>query len=438
MLLRALLLALAPLGLAAASQSPVRERPDVVVIVADDLGWSDVFPRVATPNLEGLARSGVTFRSAYGMPTCSPARYAMLFGRYGRRAGLLAGVKKRALPSGVDEHEPFGLPRLFRSLGYSTAAFGKWHVDPPEVPAEALARRAGFQTFRAGTRGNLGRAPEAYLRWTRLDDGVESQSKEYATRAVGAAFREWWNEAEGPRFAWVAFHAPHQPFHVPPPELAGVAPNRTDARAMFEAAVRALDHEIGEVLAVLDRARTLVVFVSDNGTPPLAAAPGQDPARLKASTFEGGVRVPLVVAGPGIPPGECNALVAGVDLLATLAEHLGATLPAGSAEDSRSFAPLLHDPNAAGPRRTVFFEILGRTDEGTDEDDGAARDEEAVRSATHKLRCVARAGGRVEELYDLTLDPGELRPLDLSVPAHRAIRDQLARALAELPPRPGG
>jgi len=406
------------------------ERMDVVVIVADDLGWSDVSPRVPTPSLERLARAGTTFRGAYAMPVCTPSRYAMLFGRYGRRAGVLAGARTlvpEAAPAA--EHAAPSLAELFRGAGYSTAAFGKWHVDPPSTPLAELARAHGFQTFRAGTRGNLGRERTAYTRWTRIDDGVESECTQYATLAVRDAFRDWWRATDGPRFAWVAFHAPHQPFHAPPSELLAEGARLDSNRGCYEAAVRALDRVLGELLDTLDLQHTLLVFVGDNGTPPLAAAPGAEPAHQKASVFEGGVHVPLFVAGPGVRAGvECTALVHVVDLMATLAEFSGAALPAGAAEDSRSFAALLREPGGRGPRATVFFEIRGG-------EEGETRDELGVRSATHKLRIVGDGPGRREELYDLGRDPDEKQPLDLAEPANRAVRDELARALEALPPR---
>lgn len=425
----------------AARQATAERALDVLVIVADDLGWSDVFPHVATPNLAGLARQGVTFRRAYSMPICTPSRHALMFGRYGRRDGLLGGARGIRVPAESEDARAPGrlaLAQLLRAHGWATAAFGKWHLDAPTHPLEELTRPEGFETFRAGTRGNLGKDPRGYERWQRIDDGRETASSTYATLAVRDAFVEWWRAQEGPRFAWLAFHAPHQPFHDPPAQLLAAEKadprpaSMTERRRRYEAAVRALDHVLGDVLAEIDLERTLVVFVADNGTPPGANTAGQDPLRMKASVFETGVHVPLIVAGPGVRAGaESRALVHVVDLMASVAEVLHVELPAGAAVDSCSFAPLLAEPSGAGARRTVFFELRN-----TANPEGGTSDEEGVRSATHKLRVVHGPDGPREELYDLRRDPGERRPLDGTSPESRAALAELRAALRALPPRP--
>jgi arylsulfatase A-like enzyme len=432
-----LLLALLWASPLAARQATAEPALDVLVIVADDLGWSDVFPHVATPNLESLARSGVTFRRAYSMPICTPSRHAMMFGRYGRRDGVLGGARHIRAAEAPLAPGPLALAELLRTRGWATAAFGKWHLDAPTHPLEDLTRPEGFETFRAGTRGNLGKDPRGYERWLRIDDGRETASSTYATLAVRDAFLAWWRGQEGPRFAWLAFHAPHQPFHEPPAELlpaegARAHPtNTTERRTRYEAAVRALDRVLGDVLAELDLARTLVVFVADNGTPPRANSAAQDPLRMKGSVFETGVHVPLIVAGPGVRAGaESGALVHVVDLMASVAEVLRVPLPEGVAVDSRSFAPLLAEPSGPGARRTVFFEIRN----AEDPEDGTS-DEEGVRSATHKLRVVHGPEGAREELYDLRRDPGERRPLDGTLPESRAVLAELRGVLRALPPR---
>jgi arylsulfatase A-like enzyme len=299
-------------------------------------------------------------------------------------------------------------------------------------PRRWSSRRHGFETFRAGTPGNLGREPEAYTAWTRVDDGRESASEEHATAAVRTAFLEWWCATPGPRFAWVAFHAAQQPLHAPPAaELPAGHPAPETDRQRFEAAVVALDRTIGLVLDELDLARTLVVFVSDNGTPPLAAAPEQRPAHLKSTTYEESVNVPLILAGPGVAAGaRTDALVHLVDLCATLAAYTGAELPAGADEDSLSFAPSLRDPALPGERTHLLLEFF-EAEPGRP----PSEDDLAVRSRTHKLRRFLGLRGTREQLFDLARDPREEHPLDLSEPANRALRDELATWLEALPAR---
>lgn len=412
-------------------------QPNVLVILGDDFGWLDL-ERVATPNLDGLAARGMTFRRSYAFPVCSPTRYGLHFGRYPRRDGIGDGVSP-GLPGPDNPAPPLALDSLAEVLRLSprgpthTALFGKWHLgtnelddgpDPDWGPYDFGALTPNLQGFERwfGSQGNLA----DYSAWTSITDGVIAPTTEYASAAVLREFLAWWPAQTGPRFAFVAFHNAHADFHVPPPELLPPGyPTPRGNRAKFEAMLASLDVLLGRLLEVVDLSNTYVFFLSDNGTPPGVALEDCPPHPwdpftpfdcTKLTAFEPGIRVPLFVAGPDVPPGtETQALVSCVDLMATVCALVGDSAPG---EDSVSFAPTLRDPSLS-PRRYLFSEIFGEFPLSLG--GSAMKQESAAVGARYKLH---RFNG-VEKLYDLALDPREAAPLDLDDPA-------LAQDLAEL------
>lgn len=379
--------------------------PNVLVILADDIGWRDIDPSIPTPNIDALVRDGVTFRRAYSMPYCSPSRFALLFGMQPFREQLGTYIDPN-LPGEVTvSTQRLSLPGLLKGYGYDTLAAGKWHLSTFAIGAQAALewpRRFGFQAFRAGRIGNIG-GTVTYIGWPRIDDGVQTYSTEYNTNAIRASASDWWNRQQGPRFAYVAFHAAHAPFHVPPARL--LPPGYvvgTSNRSRYEAMIVAMDTEIGKLLDTIDRDNTFVFFLSDNGTPPDATAPGQDPARVKGSVYEGGINVPLIVTGPGITPGtESQALVSLTDLFATVLELAHLPVPAGHAIDSVSFAQQLFDPTLPA-RQWVYSQEFMPNGNGA-----KTSNQRAI--ITDRLKWIQ--DGNQEFLYNLANDPGERAPL---------------------------
>jgi len=410
---------------------PQAERPDVLILIADDLGWGDIEPHVATPAIQSLADQGLSFKNAYAMPTCVVTRYTLMFGRYPRRDGIGYGINFAAPPSAANpcpDPSLVSLPDVFGAAGYRSVLVGKWHLGSlPDKPAELAPQVHGFDAWRAGALANLraGKESKHYTEWKRVDDGVVSRSTEYATLAQRDAFLKWWQETEGPRLGVVAFSAPHSPVHMPGPELLpdGYVETNTN-RGMFEAMVVSMDTAIGQILAAVDLSNTLVLFLGDNGTPPLCRRSVQKRRRLKGTAFEGGIHVPLIVAGPGVATGSSQALVHTVDLLATLAGYIDQDLPVGAAEDSISFLRSLREGGRyAGARDWVFAEVYRGGDDPVDD--------VAVRNRTFKLLL----SGQRRLLFDLSIDPDEEHPLDKAAPRNRGRAEELEAILDGLPPR---
>ncbi|HHO50057.1 MAG TPA: hypothetical protein ENK18_04095 [Deltaproteobacteria bacterium] len=378
---------------------------NVLLVLIDDLGLDKV-PRYGVypqqpelPNLDRLADQGVTFRYATAMPVCSPTRATLLTGRLPRRHGLGEAINSstaielpleaRLLPEVLRDHSPHP---------YTSVALGKWHLSTPTSPT-GLAHpvEQGFDVYAGG----LDNLPSFYS-WPKVIEGALEQSETYATTdTTNDAIVQMLTLPE-PWFLYVAYHAPHLPFHTPPGDLHGQELG-DDAlpEDSFVAMAEAMDTELGRLLDALPatlRDRTTVIVSGDNGSEPVVTTPPFDPDRAKVSVYEGGVRVPLIVSSPQVrePGAWSDALVHIADLFPTVAEL--ADVDPGSLGwelDGISLLPWLRDPLAPSGRDIVYTERLvppGPPPYTT-------RDDRAVRDATHKL--VLRSGATQTDIASL-------------------------------------
>ena len=388
------------------------EGRNVLIIIADDLGVEtlasyDIGPSLATtPNLDRLAQNGVQFQNAWAYPICTPFRAAALTGRFGFRTGVgtvgpsEAGSlpsSEKILPEILDDHP---------ELGVAHAAIGKWHLGGGRTGATDH----GFGTF-VGALGVV----EDYFAWQRVEDGQVAIENNYATSVQVDDALAWINgRASDPWFMWLAFNAPHDPFHRPPEDLftidlpPGDPPaNGGGAEPYFHAAIEAMDHEIGRLLSSMDPEvldRTTIIFVGDNGSPvrTIGSPFGRDTS--KGSLYQGGIWAPLIVSGAGVsdPGRTVDHLVHSVDLLATSLELLG--LPSEEWPDnidSRSVVPLLTGLDAGPIRDWAFSEQFGGRA-------GAAKEGKTIRDLRYKY---IRFDDGKEALFDLDVDPYESREL---------------------------
>jgi arylsulfatase A-like enzyme len=385
-------------------ERPVRKPPpNIVVIIADDLGvdlvrsYGESPEAPCTTHMDLLASQGLLFRNCWANPVCSPARAALLTGRYGVRTGI--GKALMTNEPGLSLAETT-LPEILQA--YQSAAVGKWHLSGNSGLLHP--NETGFDHFAGFMNAEL----INYFNWPKVVDGVSSQSTTYSTIDITNEAIASMSTMQEPWFLYVAYNAPHTPIHVPPAELCennlcpgqycsnltGSSDEMEKARAMVES----LDSEIGRLLATLDTVdpNAYVFLLSDNGTGrPVSIAPFL-PAHAKATAYEGGVNVPLIVRGPGVATGECDALVSIVDLYATIADIAGVP---SVAEDSVSFVPCLANPSAS-PRPDVYTELFTPTGGGPLYADHLR----AAREARYKL---IREVGHADEFYDLLLDPFE-------------------------------
>ncbi len=425
---------------------PAAERPNIVFILADDLGYGDVScygaADVETPHIDALAAAGVRFANAYAMATeCTPSRTSILTGRYPHRPGGLecaigtGNVGRYDDAIRLADAGELGLPPRFatlapglRAAGYYNGVFGKWHLgyEPKFSPL-----RQGFDEFVGFLGGNV-----EYFRHFELSDlpayvsGTEPVEREgYLTDLITAdalAFLEGRAaQPERPFFLYLPHAAPHFPFQGPDD---GSLPPPTEetwtqgSRETYLAMVSRLDDSVGEVVAALDRhgfaENTLVVFASDHG----AMAPGDNsPWRdYKGTLFEGGIRTPLIAKWPGrLEAGTESGQVATLmDLTASFLTLAGAPEPRPPLDGIDILAHVVEGRSDV-PRTLHWRYRRGdMTWRGLrDGDDKYVRREE---------------GGEVEEwLFDLASDPMERRNR-LEDKANAEAADDAARLLRRL------
>jgi arylsulfatase A-like enzyme len=430
---------LSPGRVLAESGTPADGPPNIVLVFADDLGYSDIGCFGArgyqTPNIDRLASEGVRFTDFYvAQAVCSASRTALLTGCYPNRLGIL-GALGPSSKIGISDGEAT-TAQVLKSRGYATAIVGKWHLGHHP---RFLPMRHGFDEYYG--------LPYSNDMWPRhptdrsypalpLFDGetvvqTNPDQSTLTTRYTERACQFIRKHKDQPFFLYVAHSMPHVPLFVSE-KRAG----KTE-RGLFGDVIAEIDWSVGEILATLSQegldGRTLVVFTSDNG-PWLSYGDHAGSARPlregKGTTFEGGVREPFVARWPGhIAPGSvCRAPVMTIDLLPTFAHLAGAELPPDRIIDGKDIGPLLLGDAGQGSPHEVLYFYWGR-------------ELQAVRSGRWKLHLPHKytsvvspgAGGKPGKLvaksieralFDLEADPGETRDV---AGAHPDVVERLER-----------
>ena len=423
---------------AVAAQPP---RPNIVVILCDDLGYSDVgfngATDIRTPSLDALAQAGIICSSGYvPHPFCGPSRMGLFTGRYPHTFGAPFNLPNSGL--GIDEYNRQGVPvdetlisTVLHDAGYFTGALGKWHmgIDEPFHP-----NQRGFDEFYGFLGGGHMYFPEKYQaihqRQSRTGkaaineyvlplehNGAAVQETEYLTDAFSREAVRFVNLAAGkdqPFFLYLAYSAPHTPLEAKEEDLKEYAGIADEKRRTYAAMVHAVDRGVGRLVEALKTTGqwddTLIVFFSDNGGKISAGATNRPLRDGKGSTYEGGYRVPMFFHWPGHLPeaSRYDRPVTALDLYPTFAALAGAELPAGKHLDGVD----IWDALVAGrdTRRDKLIFALRHRDGYSDV--GARRNEWKI----------SRVGQGPWKLFDVDRDPGETR--DLS--------DQHSDQLAEL------
>ncbi|MFT7461802.1 MAG: arylsulfatase B [Pseudohongiellaceae bacterium] len=347
----------------------VREQPgNVLLIIADDLGvdrvgaYGEHPDPGTTPVIDTLAANGVLFRNAWAAPICSPTRASMLTGLHPFRHGITKAIGYANSAVELDVAE-VTLPEILPAE-YAALAVGKWHVASQQISGLQHPLLSGFDTHLGTIKSFVpSDGPGIYFNYMKNVDGVEVPVSNYAsTETVDDALDLIEGETR-PWFLWLAFNAPHKPFHKPPADLHTFslpAGDPDDAPVPhMQASVEAMDREIGRLLSSLRPAvlaNTTVIFIGDNGTQGEAVTLPFDSTKAKGSIYEGGVNVPLIVAGKGVPVTgwECSAVVTATDIFATVAELVDGDGSAGI--DSISLVPYFKNPDRPPLRRWAFTE----------------------------------------------------------------------------------
>lgn len=335
--------------------------PNILLIIADDMGidasrcYSLGNQQAPMPNIEAMCASGMVFDNAYAAPLCSPTRATIMTGQYGFRTGVGTAIRRRGGARGLSP-DVTSLFDVLATTDYKANLIGKWHLAGAGAALEHPAQLGVpdyFGLIRGGTRD--------YWNWPAVENGEEVRMNEYATTVFTDRAIDWIRSQDGPWFLWLAYNAPHTPFHLPPAHLHGFDELSNDQDAIdenplpyYQAALQALDTEIARLLAAMPRDvrdNTVVMFIGDNGSPNQVTRGFYGERGAKGRIFEGGTHVPFVVSGPGVVPGRTRSFFNTTDLFATIAGFAGVKV---QAVDSHDIRPILSGQE--GSREYVYVE----------------------------------------------------------------------------------
>jgi arylsulfatase A len=459
--MKALLILLTSLLLVGAVQAADVPKPNIVLILCDDLGYGDVHClnpnrcKIATPQIDKMAAEGMTFTDAHSSSSvCTPTRYAIMTGRYNWRTKLQSGVLN-GYSEPLIAQDRLTVPAMLKQQGYTTACIGKWHLglgipkdEPSPVITEGPTSR-GFDSF-FGISASLDMPPFAFIdndrftepltttkKWLRSGPAAESFEAidvlptltQKAVEFISAQAK-----TDKPFFLYMPLNSPHTPIV---PSKAWQGKSSVGAYGDF---VMETDWALGEVLAALDQAgiasNTLVIFTSDNGCSKAAGIlelqqqghyPSGDLRGSKADIFDGGHRIPFIARWPDQTKAgsRCEQTVLQLDLLATWADIAGIKLPENAGEDSVSILPLLRGQDQTPSRSAVVHHSINGSF--------------AIRQGKWKLEICADSGGWSDptpnsaeakelpdtQLYDLSTDLAESNNLQDEHPEEVARLTQL-------------
>ena len=317
------------------AKNKLPQRPNIVFILADDLGFGDVGfngSSIRTPNIDKLAAEGVRLNQFYVQPLCSPTRACLMTGRYPIRYGLQVSVIRPWSDYGLPLSERL-LPQILKDVGYTTAICGKWHLG--NCSPEYLPTHRGFDHQYGCYTGAIDyykHIRNGALDWNRDDKSLVEDG--YATDLIAdeAARLIQKQDISKPLFLYVPFTAPHEPLQAPDAYLEMYPDIKDSEKRNFAAMVTCLDNAVGKIIAALEKRKirnnTLVIFCSDNGG--MNGIGNNAPFRgHKSKLYEGGVRVPMVLSWPGVLDGDAvvKEPLHIVDMFPTLVKLAGASVP---------------------------------------------------------------------------------------------------------------
>jgi arylsulfatase A-like enzyme len=376
-------------------------KPNIVYILADDMGYADAgfngCKEIKTPNLDKLAHAGAILKSFYVQPVCSPTRASLMTGRYVAHTGVYTIVRPNA-PWGLPLAERT-LPQALREAGYATAIVGKWHLG--EFQEAYRPTRRGFDHQYGlwfGMIDYFTHMRDQQLDWHRDDQPCKDEG--YSIHLLAKDACRWIRESPAgkPLFLYLPFNAVHTPLQVPEEYLKPYA-NLTGQRRTYAGMVAAMDEAIGQVVAALKEKgildNTLIAFSSDNGGPSPGRITDNGPLRAsKGTIYEGGIRVCAFASWPGhIPVATINEPLHAVDWYPTLVKLAGGSLDQKLPLDGLDIWPVL-TKGAKSPHDALLL-------------CGTRREDVALRMGDWKL---VRHANK-DELYNLAADLGEANDL---------------------------
>ncbi|MDB4106916.1 sulfatase-like hydrolase/transferase [Bacteroidia bacterium] len=373
------------------------QTPNILLIIGDDIGtdalngYTTQNVKASTPTLDSLRNIGIAFTNAWAAPVCTPTRASIMSGKHGSKTGVYG------VPGNLDTSHFSMLRKLdAENTGYAKAVIGKWHISQPTDPEHPFLHGADYYT------GFMSGAPADYFAWSHTDDGNTQTNNDYVTTVFTDSAINWVGRQNEPWLLWLAHASAHTPFHVPPIHMYSINNAGQNNRRMFLAMIESLDYEINRLLTSMSttqRENTLVIFMGDNGTPG-GVLKDYPTGHAKGSVYEGGVRVPFIVAGKGVSrKGEVEpSMINVLDLHATVLEVAGVELE-GGLYNSLSFTHLLTDKT--GLTRNYNYIEVKQNDEYN----------WAIRDSQYKL---IQFDDGSQQFFDLLADSFEYNPIDLN------------------------
>ncbi len=375
-------------------EDPDTDQPNILLIIADDLGKDaingyaegDIKPN--TPNIDAIRNDGLTFSNFWVNPTCTPTRASIITGKYGYRTNVkwasdVLDQSEQTLQKYIQEET---------DDKYATAIVGKWHLSGND--SSINPETFGIDYYAGIIRGTV----NDYYQWQLSEDGSSSMQSDYSTEVLTDLSIQWVNQQSKPWFLWLAYNAPHTPFHAPPNPMHSQGnlieyQDGLEPIPYYMAAIEAMDFQIGKLLDEIPEEKkdnTIVIFIGDNGTPnDVAQAPfGSNSA--KGTLYQGGINVPMFISGKGVSRiGNEDNLIVSTDLFATIAAIAGVSI--SEIYDSKSFKSLLTESSTI--RAFQYTEM-----------DSGPNNSWTISNKKYKL--IIDSSGN-EEMYDLEMDPYE-------------------------------
>ncbi|WP_404304775.1 arylsulfatase [Neorhodopirellula lusitana] len=405
-------------GVEAADQTGRPTRPNIILVMPDDVGYGDYHglgnPITRTPSVDAFKKQSLLLTEFHVSPTCAPTRAALLSGRHEFKNGVTHTIYERERMS----LETYTLPEMLKSVGYTTGIFGKWHLGDEEAYRPESRGFDEVYTHGGGGigqtyPGSCGDAPgNTNINPALWHNGTWEKTTGYCTDLFFDQAAKWMDgrrHEEQPFFTYISLNAAHSPYVLPEEYYQHYLgkPGVNEDIAKFFGMIENIDANFGTLMKKLDdwgiADNTLVIYLaSDNGGTKGIHIFNADRRGSKGRPYQGGTRVPCFVrwpAGDIAADSHCDALTSVTDLFPTLVELTGASLPDKATDqvDGRSLMPLLKNPDADWPERTLVHHV-GRWDKGKVEE--WKFEKCAIQNSRFTL-----VNNR--ELFDLKADPGE-------------------------------
>lgn len=406
--------------LSAAETNSKVERPNILFILADDLGkeWISAYgaENIKTPNIDELANQGIRFDNVWSHPQCTPSRVSLITGQYPHTNGWVNHWDAPRWGQGyLDWQQNQSVAKVMKDAGYATAAAGKWQVNDFRIEPEAMTKH-GFDDYAMWTGYETGVPASAERYW---DPYVHTKkgSKTYKGQFGEDVFSDFLlnfidNNKTQPWFAYYAMNLPHTPFTTTPHKTK-IDRNIDKHKAMVEYADFILAKMIKQLEEMGERENTIIIWTTDNGTNKslVGTLNGRKVRGGKQLTTENGINSPFIISSPGlIPTGiVSDTLVDFTDILPTFADLADANIPSNYKLDGQSFAPYILNEQQDGSRSSILS--MGGKNEAEVSEQGienkfAFRDR-VIRDKRYKLFVNAIQPLSYEKLVDLHTDPEE-------------------------------